>query len=879
MSSPDYDDTPGQQRIGAAPSRAERIFHDLLAMAQSALSAQLAVVFDAANDELFKRAEKAQSNDAQQNLFESMREIKRRRTEFDLNFNNLLRESFTGLKDKAKHFRVAPQADLKAREKGKSKLSLVDNSDLEESLMLDELVAKAEIRQSQELWALSQRLGVLAGSAALDLGLIPAGPQSLAQILRQAAQVFEMSAAGKVLIYKGVDREVMAKLGDLLGAMNAQLVRAKILPNLAFEENKAEPEARKPAQPEVPAEEDPLQKDAEPAPNPLPAPSSRQGSNRATERPQSSAGAGGFAPRSGGNPATQGPSMQPADPAQAGHAAAEALSAIAQAFSGLSQRQNAPRTGFSLPGGLGELVQPRPANQAASSVAKSVDWNPAFPTEIGSRDEEMFDTIRELLGGRRRAMASFGRTSEVGNMPTKAVSSEDVQSVLSVLQSKPHTLSVGGKQVPRTISHIKQEMTQALRSLDPESRQPQLSEVDGDTFDLVGMLFDFVLKDLGRNGVTHNMLTRLQVPVLKVALQDKSFFTRREHPARAFLNAIAEAGQLWAEHDDGDTQLVENMQILVERALEDFDQDSGVFDTLLGDLTKHINVLTRKADVSERRHVEASKGRERLDLAKEEARAAIARLVNDRQPPKMVQQLLEQAWADVLSLLNLRHGAQSPEYQGALKTADRVIDSVTPNQGGERRRELKSESKALNTQIERGLAQVGFAESEAQALIKNLESCQVWALADGQTQAVPQQLLKPIAVAKTRLGKDSAEQDKKDAAKAPPALPLTQEEKAMLDRIKQIPFGSWFDFVVNQQGVKARRKLSWFSPVSSKCLFVNARGVKVDERSMENLARDMVRGVAMIVDETQGNMIDRAFGTIVRTLKQLTQRPQAAPAA
>jgi len=144
---------------------------------------------------------------------------------------------------------------------------------------------------------------------------------------------------------------------------------------------------------------------------------------------------------------------------------------------------------------------------------------------------------------------------------------------------------------------------------------------------------------------------------------------------------------------------------------------------------------------------------------------------------------------------------------------------------------------------------------------------------------VPQQLLKPIVVAKTRLGKDSAEQDKKDAAKAPPALPLTQEEKAMLDRIKQIPFGSWFDFVVNQQGVKARRKLSWFSPVSSKCLFVNARGVKVDERSMENLARDMVRGVAMIVDETQGNMIDRAFGTIVRTLKQLTQRPQAAPAA
>ena len=863
-----FGDSTGHPRIGSAPSRSERILHDLLEMAQLKLNEQMARVFDEANDDLFKRAEKATSNDVQQNLFEAMREIKRRRIEFDLNFSNLLRDSFVGLPERAKRFRIEGNSEPKPRDKSKLGLKLIDNSDLEESLVLDELTAKAEIKQSQELWALSQRLGVLAGTSALDLSLVPAGPHSLAQTLRQAALVFDMPVASKVMIYKIVDREVMGKLGELLASMNEQLARAKILPNLTFDSARAESDARADpaeAHPEPPAQS---------AQSELAEQNPPENDRRATA---------GFANKSA--PTTQTPRQPGQGRASAGAqsagtadiSASEAMHALANAFAslpspsvqpanlGARESSGAPqRSQFSLPGGLGELNQ---AHQASAATEQSV-----------ARDAELFETMRELLGGRRRAMASFGRTADAPTPNAKPVSGEDVQSVLSVLQTKPHAISIGGRSMPRTISHIKQEMTQALRSLDPKARQPQLSELDSDTFDLVGMLFDFVLKDVGREGVTHNMLTRLQVPVLKVALKDKGFFTSRQHPARAFLNAIAEAGQLWAEHDDGDTHLVENMQILVERALEEFDQDTHVFEDLLGDLTKHINVLTRKADVSERRHVEASKGRERLDLAKQEAQAAVTRLVNERQPPKMVQQLLEQAWADVLSLLSLRHGAQSPEYADALKIADQMIDSVTPNQGGERRRELRNIAKGLNERIERGLAQVGFAESEGHALIKNLEGCQAWALAEGQTLPIPQQLFKPIPVVKTRLGKD-AESNKKDAVKAPPMAPLTREEQAMFDRIRQIPFGTWFDFVVNQQGLKARRKLSWFSPVSSKCLFVNARGMKVDELSMETLAREMVRGVAMTVDESHGTLIDRAFGTIMRTLKQLTQRPQAAQAA
>ena len=89
----------------------------------------------------------------------------------------------------------------------------------------------------------------------------------------------------------------------------------------------------------------------------------------------------------------------------------------------------------------------------------------------------------------------------------------------------------------------------------------------------------------------------------------------------------------------------------------------------------------------------------------------------------------------------------------------------------------------------------------------------------------------------------------------------------MIERVKQLPFGTWFEFVLNQQGDKARRKLCWFSPVTGRCLFVNPRGGKADERMIGQLARDLLRGNAHVVEESHEKLIDRAWKGIVNALK------------
>ncbi|MGO4611776.1 DUF1631 family protein, partial [Variovorax sp. 2RAF20] len=58
--------------------------------------------------------------------------------------------------------------------------------------------------------------------------------------------------------------------------------------------------------------------------------------------------------------------------------------------------------------------------------------------------------------------------------------------------------------------------------------------------------------------------------------------------------------------------------------------------------------------------------------------------------------------------------------------------------------------------------------------------------------------------ARARLGEETARAGK---AEMPPRTPA---EQARYDQLRALPFGTWFEFVTNQQGDVVRRRLSWF---------------------------------------------------------------------
>lgn len=526
------------------------------------------------------------------------------------------------------------------------------------------------------------------------------------------------------------------------------------------------------------------------------------------------------------------------------------------------------------------------ANAAINAPVPAVEARPAATpprtapaqrqaSSEDTRDSELFHTLRELLAGRRQHQPPGPSAGPAANTLSSYVATgEDLQAVLGSLQARPAApMILGGRVVQRNISHLRQDLLNQLRQFTPDGRPPRLTEVDADTLDLVGMLFDFIAKDVRPTGATQSLLTKLQVPVLRVALRDKSFFARRGHPARQLLNAIAETGQYWIDETEGeaDRVLVEKMQLVVDRVSSEFDGRDELFDELLTDLSRHMGTLARKAEVSERRHVDAAKGRERLDIARERATQAVAARLQDKKINRLVRSLLEQAWTDVLALTILRQGEESEVYRRRLG----VVEQLVAGQ--------EAASPALRYDIEQGLGQVGFHAEEVQEMLQQI-------LGGGPPRDDSSATRTELALklkSKTRLGEEpvaeappvasaisSPAASAAEAAAAP--APLNAEERQTLERLKTLPYGTWFEFVLNQQGDTVRRKLSWFSTLTGRCLFVNQRGARTEERTMQQLARDLVRNQVRIVSEERESLIDRAWHAIVGTLKTFAGKPPAA---
>jgi hypothetical protein len=501
-----------------------------------------------------------------------------------------------------------------------------------------------------------------------------------------------------------------------------------------------------------------------------------------------------------------------------------------------------------MPAAARASAQPRMASShAEASPAGAAD---------GGGDAHLFSALRGLLAERRHALNLAPATPSAGYMASR----EDLQSVLGELQAAPiETIQQNGRAVSRNIGHLKQDLLNQLRTRSPNGQAALLAEEDSDTIDLVGMLFDYIGQNLSSHSSSRDLIAKLQVPVLRSAISDKQFFTQRNHPARQLLNSVAEASTLWMGEDDADRGMVDTMTSMVDRVTREFNGDLTLMESLLDDLGRYMSQVTRRAEIAERRHIDAAKGRERLDLAREQANSAIGRLMRRGKPAPMVRAVLEQAWTDVLALTLLRQGEESQAYRRCLAVADQLMQIGSG-------KDLAKVDTTVREEVRNGLLQVGLHGEEVEGVLSKLFDPGAVEKKTSHTE------LAHTLKSKTRLGGEAAPVEKRaraaDVAGADKGL--TAEEKEMVQRIRTLPFGTWFEFVINQQGAAVRRKLAWFSTVTGRCLFVNQRGARAEEKSIEQLARDLVRGQVRLHKEEPGNFIDRAWKTIMSKLQQLS---------
>jgi len=337
-------------------------------------------------------------------------------------------------------------------------------------------------------------------------------------------------------------------------------------------------------------------------------------------------------------------------------------------------------------------------NDILPRISQRVRRNPVAPSVRYARSEmrgetgdagfdpEMLNMLGRVLSERRRVedrIPWYARADSAPHLPQ--IPTSELLGALDEIQR--YTLNTAPPDLA-SLRELQDELMQSLgRQLDvgsPERPMKRLGEGDRSMLDVMELLFDFILGDENLPEPMKALLGRLQIPLLKVGLRDRRFFTDPRHPARRLLNSLARAGLAWI--DDGDRSVNSpygRIESAVMRILGDFDDDISVFEKVNEEFEGWLEREQKHAQIAERRLTQTREGQEQLHRARVRVAEEIQRLLDDCAPadcrvPEVVEHLLTEGWRDVMLLALLREGEDSEQWQQALDLARRLVWSVQP---------------------------------------------------------------------------------------------------------------------------------------------------------------------------------------------------------
>jgi hypothetical protein len=368
-----------------------------------------------------------------------------------------------------------------------------------------------------------------------------------------------------------------------------------------------------------------------------------------------------------------------------------------------------------------------------------------------------------------------------------------------------------------------------------------------DVRELVGLWYARIMREVRTDSPSAPWLEALRPAVVQAALADPHVFDRPDHPVRQLLDAIVDVGEPGTGDDDLDPVLHNALARAVDQVVADGGEPRA-FQAANDAVQDTRRAVARRADVAERRLVEAARGRERLTEARARAADALARLTGERTLPHLARTLVHQAWVDVLTLTALRNGAHGGEWLRQIETTRQILDVVTGAPA----------PADLATRIRDALTAIGTHEDEARMIAAYLGASDA---IDDDTAATRTELVMRLK-ARARLGAEALP----DVHEYTP--PLTPDERA---RLATLPVGdadAWFDFDAGHEAASPpRRRLVWAGAATNTALFVNRRGQRAVEIGLDALARELDAGRVRPVTPDPRGGVTRAWNAMLAALR------------
>lgn len=489
---------------------------------------------------------------------------------------------------------------------------------------------------------------------------------------------------------------------------------------------------------------------------------------------------------------------------------------------------------------------------------------------IGAAENALFAEICNYLHSWRPQADRNGFSSQnqgsaagaVNNDNRRTLSKPEMISLLSNLQNTlPVDMSEAMSSSDASVSSmLKLEMLKSARSMGITPDSVQIKREDEDALDLVGMLFDVLMSERDFRDEAKSLISRLVVPYTKAAVLDRRLFLTKAHPARKLLNALTEA--IEGNQGDGpqERELLNKAEGTVDKLVTEFNEDIAVFEMLEHELRAFLDQHRRRIELAEKRAKEAQRGQERLENARTSAARELDSRGRTEKLPQPIHEFFTRYWTHHLSMIALREGEQSPVWSTSLGLADDILDILNNLPAAGRFDALMHK----RSEIEAVLSSSGIMGEQALGMLRKIaDSAGMYG--KPTLSSVPVQSEQTLQESEAPGSVESA-----SAVLSESSLRLVFNKQALdfdaedVEFFKAMPIGNWLQLQGNNGGY-APIKLAWISPISSRLMFVNRRGVRILVVSVEELAQMKKQGKLIV--HAQDNVFEQTMDRVLNRLK------------
>lgn len=503
---------------------------------------------------------------------------------------------------------------------------------------------------------------------------------------------------------------------------------------------------------------------------------------------------------------------------------------------------------------VGRNILPKLKRSYAKAPAEAKANEPS--RTAATENSDVFAMLQRLIAPtvspERAANTVTGRLDGLGQSLSLASVAAAMEQAMASLDSLQQVVPVAGA-LPTT---------SVLRDFRSSAAGQGLGQLDAVTVDIVATLFDFIFDDPDIADPIKAVVARMQIPVLKVAMLDKTFFSSKAHPARRLLDGVSRAAARLGRNIGHDDPLYVCIVQIVERLQAEYAQDASLFDVLCGELDVFLDQQETQAEERAAQAAPLVAEREKREMAAVAADEVLAKWLSGPLP-SAVADLLSHEWRALL--VRYYTNGDDGAWQAAVATAEELVASVAPQVDGRGRKELAARLPNLVKNIHDGLDRLHVAVERRLSLLDCLFSVHAAVLRGAapvvttlwpEKSAIPEIVSESIESGDTQLDCISLV----DTDNVPAEVDASDAH----DRVAELRRGDWVEFTNADSGV-VRYRLSWVSPERGILLFTNPQSPRALSVSPAALTMKVERGEAVIVPVEP--IFDRAVNRALETLK------------